>query len=89
MGVNLKNIDYGEVQPQCNDCGVPLCWSIDEMEYYEWKGFWDDWCCEYCNPEYRGSYNTYKKTHKPFERLPPELKKEIMTRILNSRKTDK
>lgn len=25
MGVNLKNIDIGEVQPQCCECGICLC----------------------------------------------------------------
>jgi len=67
MGVNLKNIELGEVQPQCSECGICLCWSIDEMEYLQWKGFWDDWTCRDCNPNYKGAYEKYQLTHKPFE----------------------
>lgn len=85
MGVNLKNLKLGEVQPQCNDCGVGLCWSIDEIEYYEWKGFWDNWTCEKCNPNYKGAFYRYQQEHKPFEWLPPEIKKEIMEKIINSK----
>jgi hypothetical protein len=69
MGVNLKNIDFGEVQPQCSDCGVALCWSIDEIEYLKYKSFWDKWCCRDCNPNYMGAYEKYKIEHKPFEDL--------------------
>lgn len=45
MSVNLKHINTGEITPQCDNCGVCLCWGIDEMEYLEWKGFWDNWKC--------------------------------------------
>ncbi len=68
MGVNLKHIDlFHEVQPQCSECGVGLCWSIGDMEYFEWKGFWDDWCCRDCNINYKNAYKEYKENHKPFE----------------------
>lgn len=69
MGVNLKHINLGEIQPQCNDCGVALCWSIDLVEYIEWKGFWDEWCCRDCNPNYRNAYEEFKKNNNPFEIL--------------------
>jgi len=46
MGVIVK--PYGEVQPICNDCGIALCWSLDEFEYLERKDFWDNWKCEHC-----------------------------------------
>lgn len=61
MGVNLKNIDLGEVQPICSTCGVGLCWSIDVEEFIEWEGFWVDWTCSDCNPNYKGAYELYKK----------------------------
>lgn len=66
MGVNLKNIELGEVIPQCESCGVMLCWSIDKFEYWEWKGFWDEWECRDCNPNYKGAYEKYKSNNKPF-----------------------
>ena len=67
MGVNLKNIELGEVQPQCDECGVCLCWSIDEIEYLKWKGFWDKWTCRDCNPNYKGAYQEYQNKNKPFQ----------------------
>lgn len=69
MGVNLKNICIGEVQPQCNDCGICLCWSIDEAEYIKWKGFWDEWRCRDCNPNYLNAYQEYQNNNEPFKEL--------------------
>ena len=65
MGVLLK--DFGEVQPICNDCGVALCWSVDEFEYLQWKDFWDNWTCKDCNINYKEAFKNYKLTHKPFD----------------------
>lgn len=59
MGVRIR--DFGEVQPQCSSCGVGLCWSIGIDEYNLHKGFWDDWCCRDCNPNYLGAYERYKQ----------------------------
>ncbi len=67
MGVSLVNLKYQEVQPMCSDCGVALCWCIGDLEYYEWKGFWDDWTCRSCNPNYKGAYEKYKLNNKPFQ----------------------
>jgi len=51
MGVIKK--EFGEIQPICNDCGIALCWSIEEFEYNKNPKFWDNWCCKECNPDYR------------------------------------
>lgn len=69
MGVNLKNINFGEVQPICNERGIALCWSISSEEYWEWRGFWDKWCCNICNPSYEGLYKKYKMENKPFKHI--------------------
>jgi hypothetical protein len=50
MGVSFRLFEYtGGITPMCDDCGVALCWDIDELEYLENKGFWDDWICQDCN----------------------------------------
>lgn len=67
MGVRIK--EYGEVQPICDDCGVALCWSIDESEYLEWKGFWESWKCRDCNANYKGAYEDYQNNNEPFKEL--------------------
>ncbi len=74
MAVNLKNILIGEIQPCCNDCGVGLCWSIDEIEYLKWKGFWDSWTCRDCNPNYKGAYKEYQNNNQPFGDIESILK---------------
>lgn len=56
-----------EKRNQFVDCGVALCWSIDENEYLKWKGFWDEWKCRDCNKNYKGAFEEYKLKHKPFE----------------------
>ena len=38
------------------ECGVKLCWSITEIEYFERKIFWDNYCCEVCNPDAKGAW---------------------------------
>lgn len=67
MGVSLKNIHLGEVQPMCDDCGIALCWSVDLKEFIEWFGFWDVWKCCRCNPDYKNAYQKYKEVNKPFK----------------------
>lgn len=37
------------VTPICNECGIALCWDIDNHEYSLAKQFWDDWICQDCN----------------------------------------
>jgi hypothetical protein len=69
MGVNFKDIDIGHITPQCSDCGVCLCWGIDEIEYLKWKGFWDNWTCRDCNPNYKGAYQEYQNKNKPFQEV--------------------
>jgi hypothetical protein len=81
MGVNLKNIDLGEVQPQCNECGVCLCWSIDDTEYYQWKNFWDNWKCRDCNKNYKGAYEKFKSVHQPYEWLTKLIENNESNRI--------
>ena len=54
----------GEIIPQCDECGVRLCWGIDEIEYQECKRFWDQWRCRDCNPNYKNAYQSYKQQYK-------------------------
>lgn len=69
MGVNLKDISYSTITPQCSECGVLLCWGIDIAEYQMWKLFWDNWTCSICNPNYKNAYQLYKHNHKPYQHL--------------------
>jgi len=70
MGVNLKDLNTtGGITPQCSDCGVCLCWGIDYIEYLTWKGFWDEWTCRDCNPNYKNAYQKYQLNNKPFKEL--------------------
>lgn len=48
MAVTYNNF-LGGYTPQCNHCGIRLCWDISEYEYEEDKDFWDDWICQECN----------------------------------------
>ena len=61
MGVHISpsTIDGG-VTPICNECGISLCWDISEEEYTEQKGFWDEWLCKDCNPDYHGALKRWK-----------------------------
>lgn len=42
--------------PICGDCGIALCFDIDENEYDAMRAYWDNWKCETCNPHARGSW---------------------------------
>lgn len=55
------NLELGEVIPQCNSCGVCLCWSISDYEYFTYQEFWDEWRCRDCNPDYEGAFKRYKE----------------------------
>jgi hypothetical protein len=39
----------GCLTPICSECGVSLCWDIDESEYRADEHFWDAWICQTCN----------------------------------------
>lgn len=56
----LSNI-VGGFTPVCNNCGVHLCWDISELEYLNLKHFWDNWKCENCDPNAKGSRKRYRK----------------------------
>lgn len=58
MGITIKFL--GEIQPICNDCGIALCWTIDEYEYNKYSEFWNNWKCEICDPNYKYIYKTLK-----------------------------
>ncbi len=47
MGVILDN-ELDGWQPICNDCGIPLCWSLSSEQLFETRVFWDNWMCEDC-----------------------------------------
>lgn len=50
----------GGITPLCNECGVALCWDLPEEEYLQDKGFWDEWRCRDCNPDYEGALQRYR-----------------------------
>ena len=74
MGINMK--EGGECQPICDCCGVSLCWSISDVDYLEYKGFWDVWKCRDCNPSYSGALEEYKKHNEPFKEIKEAIKKD-------------
>lgn len=39
----------GALTPICNDCGVSLCWDIEEGEALANEDFWNQWICQDCN----------------------------------------
>jgi hypothetical protein len=57
MGVVKGNI--GDFTPICNNCGVCLCWDISRYEYEQNMPFWDNWKCEDCDPNAKGSRKRY------------------------------
>lgn len=58
----------GGVTPVCGECGIALCFDISNEEYLENFKFWDNWKCEECNPDARGSYLRYRMNQaKDFE----------------------
>jgi len=52
--------DLGGFEILCGNCGVLLCWEISIYEYVERKGFWDNWLCCMCNPNYLREYTRNK-----------------------------
>lgn len=55
MGVvRLPSTMVGCVTPICEECGIHLCYDIDNDEYQLDKAFWDKWRCKECNESYRG-----------------------------------
>lgn len=50
----------GALTPICNDCGVSLCWDIEETEALENEDFWDQWSCQDCNDGIRMSLQAWK-----------------------------
>ena len=61
MGVHvIRSTTPGGVTPICSDCGVSLCWDIDEGQYAEEKAFWDAWVCKDCNPSFHGALKRWR-----------------------------
>jgi hypothetical protein len=66
MGVVIQGGTMaGGVTPACNNCGIFLCWDLDEDEYREAQAFWDAWICEHCNGGVRISLQTWLAQHTP------------------------
>ena len=57
MGV-IFDLNFNEYQPICDDCGIALCYGINEFEYLDHKEFWDNWVCDKCKPNYLREYRT-------------------------------
>ena len=65
MAIGIYNTTLpGGVTPTCGDCGIALCFDISEEEYLEQKPFWDQWKCENCNPNAKGSRKRWLSGHK-------------------------
>jgi hypothetical protein len=47
MGV-IKNKFLDCYTPICDDCGIALCWDIDETIYKQNIKYWDNWKCDAC-----------------------------------------
>lgn len=45
----------GGQTPICNDCGILLCWDLDDETATAQAAFWNAWRCETCDPHARGS----------------------------------
>jgi hypothetical protein len=39
----------GGLTPQCEECGIALCWDIPQEDYDACPEFWDRWKCQDCN----------------------------------------
>ena len=50
----------GAVTPICNQCGVFLCWDVEEGEAEQDRAFWDAWCCQDCNGGERMSLANFR-----------------------------
>jgi len=53
----------GGLTPQCNDCGIFLCWDISQEDYQEAREFWDAWKCEVCNGSRMSLKNWMEEKH--------------------------
>jgi hypothetical protein len=60
----IQEIDGG-FKPICNSCGIALCYSLSEEEYYRVKAFWDKWECDQCNPNAVGALTKYLASAAP------------------------
>lgn len=50
MGIHThKSTMPGGMTPICNDCGISLCWDVDESEAETNAEFWNQWVCRDCN----------------------------------------
>jgi hypothetical protein len=50
MGVTVRP---GNIyQPTCDECGIALCWCLEQYEYNIRMEYWDNWKCKDCDPEY-------------------------------------
>jgi len=60
MGV-IKEDEFGYIYytPICEDCGIQLCWSIEEEVYNQQSEFWNQWKCKDCNPNYSGALKNF------------------------------
>jgi hypothetical protein len=59
--MGIIELDSGEYQAICGDCGVALCWTMSLYDYLEQKDYWDNWNCEKCDPEY---FNRWRLTYR-------------------------
>jgi len=61
MGIHIhQGTMSGAVTPICNDCGISLCYDIDNGEYESAAAFWDAWVCTECNNGVPLSLKTWK-----------------------------
>ena len=56
----------GALTPICEECGVSLCWDLEENEALENEGFWNQWKCQDCNDGERMSLEKWKAQSLPF-----------------------
>ena len=59
MGVKVE-VD-GFITPICNNCGVSLCWSIENNDYKKYEEFWEQWKCEDCGKPEESELPTHAK----------------------------
>lgn len=60
--ITLPSTIPGGLTPICNDCGITLCWDIDETTYQKEQAFWDGWRCEDCNPNAKGARARWRQS---------------------------
>ena len=56
----------GALTPICEECGVSLCWDLEENEALANEGFWNRWKCQDCNGGESMSLKKWKEQHLPF-----------------------